>query len=398
MSRFIVDAPRSHDERLAFAHLFMQSLVGNAPAGTEWYERIDRRAFGQGDTWITREGDRVVGGLVVFDLGQHWGGRSLPCAAVSAVAVAPDRRGHGIARQFMTHALRHAREQGRPIAALYPATQGLYRKLGFELAGISMMCNVPVRCFDLTSERSSIRPYEPGDFAALRAIYNERAVAHEGWLDRSELFWRHRVFETHSGPALGYVVTTGDRIDGYLFFRQTDGGFKPYDLVATDISARTPAAWAQLGAFIAAHRSMAGSFVFRTGAHQLPLGLLAEVRDVTFDHRLDWMLRILDVERALAERGYHPFVRGEARFAVRDAMIPENDGAWSLRVSDGRGTVERASSADVTLDVRALAALFAGYFSPYDVAMLGLADGDRAALAQLGALFTGRAAGLPDMF
>jgi predicted acetyltransferase len=396
--RFIVDAPRSADEWELFARIIMQALVGNVPAGTEWMTNTQRRCFDQGTTRVVREGDRVVGGLVVFDLAQYWGGRSSKCAAVSAVAIAPEHRGKGAARVLLQHSLREARLAGRSIAALYPATQALYRKLGFELAGTSMMARVPISAFECTESALTMRAFELRDLDAVRAVYAERAATHEGWLDRSDAFWTKRILASYTGPCHGYVVTDGDRIDGYIFFRQTDGGAHGYDLVATDLGARTRAAWQRLATFLAGHRSMAGALVFRTAATQLPFGLLTEVRDVTFDRRLDWMLRILDVPSALQQRGYLNPLRGEVRFAVRDPLVAENNRAWHLRVDDGRGFVTPTDRADVTLNVRGLAAVYAGYFSAHDALVSGLAEGDHASLALLASLFASRPAGLPDMF
>ena len=127
MSDFVIDAPRSDDEREAFARLFMQSLVGNVPSTGEWLDRVRFGVFGQGETRVVREGDALVGGLVLFEFGQFWGGRSIPCAGVSAVAIAPEHRGRGAARALLERSLREAREQGRFVSALYPATQALYR-------------------------------------------------------------------------------------------------------------------------------------------------------------------------------------------------------------------------------------------------------------------------------
>ena len=142
---------------------------------------------------------------------------------------------------------------------------------------------------------------------------------------------------------------------------------------------------------------MAEGLVYRSGAHQLPFGLLDEVRDVKIEQRFDWMLRVLDVPSALMARGYLPGLAGDVRFAVHDPLVPENAGPWSMHVRDGRAVVEHTSSADLSIDTRGLASLYAGYHSAHDVALMGLAHGDMGVLSRLATLFAGRPAGLPDM-
>jgi predicted acetyltransferase len=89
-----------------------------------------------------------------------------------------------------------------------------------------------------------------------------------------------------------------------------------------------------------------------------------------------YMLRLLDVEGAFRQRTFVPEARGEFSFSLTDELLPENDGAYHVRVEDGGADVERlANGADagggVQLDARALAQLYGGYTSPVRAAGIG---------------------------
>jgi len=76
------------------------------------------------------DGPRLVAMSGAHAFGQDFGGRRVPMAGLSSVAVAPHRRGEGLARRVITMCLADRRERGQAISSLYPATTGLYRRLG----------------------------------------------------------------------------------------------------------------------------------------------------------------------------------------------------------------------------------------------------------------------------
>src|SRR4051794_25546491 len=108
------------------------------------------RAFG----WNVADFDRFKQGapidrvLVVFvddepvacarirPFGQFFGGRRIAMGGFSPVGVAAEHRGRGYGSLVTAAHFPHLREKGEVIASLYPATTGLYRKVGFELGGV----------------------------------------------------------------------------------------------------------------------------------------------------------------------------------------------------------------------------------------------------------------------
>jgi len=70
--------------------------------------------------------------------------------------------------------------------------------------------------------------------------------------------------------------------------------------------------------------------------------------------------------------------------------IDGNDGPLSLRVENGRATVESATDAEAEVTVGGLAAMYSGWLSPKDAVRSGLLTGATVeALASLEILFHG---------
>ncbi|WP_292263290.1 GNAT family N-acetyltransferase [Mesorhizobium sp.] len=62
-------------------------------------------------------------------------GKSVQAANIVHVAIAPERRGQGLAVPFVDALCDEAKSNGAVIATLFASTRPVYRKAGFELAG-----------------------------------------------------------------------------------------------------------------------------------------------------------------------------------------------------------------------------------------------------------------------
>src|SRR5690606_14974262 len=102
-----------------------------------------------------------------------------------------------------------------------------------------------------------------------------------------------------------------------------------------------------------------------------------------------WMVRVLDVEGALAARGYPRVVRGAVELAYEDDVLPELSAAFTLRVEGGRGTVARGGSGAVRLGPRGLAALLTGFATARQLAQRELLVASDDAIETLDGLFAG---------
>ena len=303
------------------------------------------------------------------------------------------------------HAIR-----GQPHhASLYPATLPLYRRVGFEQAGYwcEYRLNLKLLALDpaiAATTRAAdrglrVRAFDrERDLDGVRACYRAFALAHEGMLDRGDYIWG-RIFKPRQGESTGLVVEDARGIAGYVFFRQERTPQLDHDVVVTDMAVSTPAAARRLLDMLTDFRSVGHELAFHGGPHH-PFVTLLNEQKLVMKLREYWMLRVLDVNAALTQRGYNPHVACDFTLDLRDTTIPENAGPWRVEVEGGNARVSRGVAAPgaISLDARALAPLYTGFMTPRELRAIGALDGPDSSLTAAAAAFAGGAPSLQDMF
>ena len=405
MSR-TVGLPRGQAEIDAFSDILSDSL--NFPPRSQ----ADAMArYESGDLRLVREGDRVAGGLVLIRTGQYFGRERVPMTGIHAVAVAPEERGSGAGRTLLDQVVRElARPGGPPLACLFPATQPLYRSVGFEQAGTFTQYRVPIGSLPIGPHDLAVERL-PADTAAvadqLGPIYGRWARRQTGFVDRTEWFWRRQVDPLGGEQRLTYAVRERGAISGYLTLRRRwqTGGHVYQDVLCRELCAETPAALRRLTTLLADERSL-GQTLFINGPPAPVDHMILTEQSAAVHFQIRWMLRILDVAAALEGRGYPPGLATSVGFEVEDELVEANRGHFSLEVAGGRGRVTRTSSAAsgagvgrrLVIGVRGLASLFSGYAPADELARVGLATGSDDAVAAATALFAGPSPWLPEIF
>jgi predicted acetyltransferase len=259
---------------------------------------------------------------------------------------------------------------------------------------------MPTGGIDVRDRTLDVRPIEKADREAIHKVYAERGRRTSGNLDRSEWLWL-RIFDPPSWqPKVeGYLAERDGNVEGYTVFAQkeTDTLRHAHELELVDLVTLTADAARRLLTFLADHRSMAETVLWYGAPAEPMLYLLAE-QTGTIAHRMDWMLRIVDVARALEARGYPPTVRTEVHFEVVDDTLPQNDRRFVLEVSDSEGHVCEGGTGRVRIDVRGLAALYTGHLAPGELKATGYLNGPDEDLARAGAVFAGPAPWMSDIF
>ena len=344
---------------------------------------------------LARVGGRLVGGLMRIPMGHWFGGQRVSALGLAGVAVGAAARGGGVALGMLREVFGEARREGIAVSSLYPSTVALYRKAGYELAG--HYCSTKLTLAECPRFRSELTLDEltAEDEPAVEALYARTASERSGYLDRAPYNWA-RVRTARGTPMVGVGVRGASGLEGYAYLRHSPSSGFPNDLALSDFVAATPAACLKLFDFLACHRSTSEHALWHGGAVD---GRLFPLPDKIYKVTVEstWMLRILDVERALEQRGY-PDVERELSLEVSDDVLAENRATYRLRVAGGHALVERAGGAgNVRLDVRALAALYTGFVSPAELARVGLLTGSPRALQTLALLFGGSAGSAPAM-
>ena len=115
------------------------------------------------------------------------------------------------------------------------------------------------------------------------------------------------------------------------------------------------------------------------------------------------MLRVVDLPRALAERGYPDHLEETVELVVEDDVLRANSGAFRLEISGGRGLVTALDTPSrgrgARLHIGTLAAIYAGWLRPDRAARLGwLADASPGDLVTLQVAFDGPTPWMLDFF
>lgn len=250
--------PRDEQELTAAEDILCQAFAMPPEEGRVWRQKIE--AMGA-QRRVLREGGSVAATLIFFSMGQWFGGRRVPLTGIAGVAVAPARRGLGAGTRLMRAGLQELRGQGVPLVGLYPSTQPLYRRVGFEQAGSRFEIRAQLSGLDFQERSLSLRPVERSDVPALQDVYRRHAQRQQGWLDRGPYLW-NRVTHPRGETAYGYLVEGSAGVEGYVYLsRRLQPQSLRQELSLTDLIALTPAAGRRLLSFMGDHRSLADEVV-----------------------------------------------------------------------------------------------------------------------------------------
>jgi predicted acetyltransferase len=386
-------APAREEDLPALASILSWSFHF-PPADTEpWIRRA-----GIDQVRVLARSAGVASCLVRIPMGQFFGGRPVPMVGVAGVAVAPEARGTGAATAIMRQLVEELARGGIALSTLYPATRSLYRKLGYEVAGSHDEVAVPLSMLDAGDRALPVHPMARADEPAVIPLYSAYARAVPGHLDRGPYVWE-RVFRPRGESPRGFLAGDKNEPEGYAVFYEKRPSITPgqdHDLYLTDFVARTPRAHARLVTLLRDHGTLGGSLVYAGGPGNPLTQSWLDRRYVPrkLDH---WMLRIVDVPRALAARGYPP-VHVDLELEVEDVLLPANAGRWHVHVTDKGAVIERGGNGKLRLDVRALASLYSGHMSAHALRALGALDGDNGVIDDAEAVFASRAPWMPDFF
>jgi predicted acetyltransferase len=332
-------------------------------------------AFDQGE---------MVAFMRVLPFAVRINGRGLPMGGVSFVATLPQHRRRGYVGRTLRHALGEMRDRGQSLSGLYTPHPALYRRFGWEIASGWRSISFPPKDVSLRA-----KPREPGsmrlagadDWQQLDRVYRAYCRERTGALHRPELWWREGVFGG-LGPfgrqqldAVVWSDAAGEP-QGYLIYGQMSAsGFGGQSrFYVRELVALTGDAYLNLAQVPLRHDLAAE--VYWTAAPDDPFAELVEnAEKLKIEEHYGLLLRVVDVAQALGVRPpgtehVEPFT-----LALADPSAPWNEGTWRIEAAEGQSGVERVEGdADLSLGAPALAALFSGYLSPSNAALIGLID------------------------
>ncbi len=335
---------------------------------------------------------------------QWFGGRAVPLAGYSPVAVLPEFRGQGMAKAVVAGQYADLHERGEVIAGLFPASLALYRSVGFELAGSYVLRRFPA------AEVGKLRPGRGvevrrgtlDDIGAVHRCHEAAGPGRDGLL-RRDLGWWERRLPPDLADVVLYVVDDPHRpgeLAGYAIYRHGPGP-RPYDytVLVTEVLADDPDVIRALWRVVGSSSSQAPWLEVVGPAEDDLLLLLANADPLAVRNEIRWMLRVVDLPGAVAARGWPSTARGRIDLEVIDEHAPWNAGRWVVEVADGQATARPGGVGTVQAPIGGLSSWWAGYAPATRLARLGLLHStDYAALAALDHLLPAVPPVLPDFY
>ncbi|MBD6616154.1 GNAT family N-acetyltransferase [Komarekiella sp. 'clone 1'] len=331
--------------------------------------------------------EQVIGGLAILAMGQWWGGQRVPMTGIAAVGIAPEYRGSGAAIALMQHTLKELHTQEVPISVLYPATQRLYRKAGYEQGGSLCTWEISTQSIQIREQPLPLQPIIPINHQVFHDLYQQQARLTHGYLDRNQAIWQGLIQPNNQEIIYGYLIGDKDQPQGYIIFSQHSAQDSAI-LQVRDWVVLSDAAAQTFWSFVANHRSQIKQVRWKSSAiDSLTLRLPEQTAKILHHDR--WMLRVIDLVKALEMRGYPPGIQAELHLEVKDDLLAGNNGKFILSVANGCGEVTKGGKGELQLDIKGLAPLYTSLFTPYDLQLAGKLDATETALLAATQIFAG---------
>jgi predicted acetyltransferase len=332
------------------------------------------------------EGDEVVGSGRLYSLELTMpGGRLLPTAGVSWIAVLPTHRRRGILTAIKRTQLDDAAERGEPLAMLYASEAGIYRRFGYGVSTSSMSVSVARRhsAFLHSVPDGRMRLVEEDDARKLfPEIFDRARRVQPGAVQRVDAWWPDQFFwpePDDKGTRFSCVYESpAGELDGYAAYRfEARWGTGPEGtLHVTDLVSVTPEARAVMWRYL-----LDVDLVETIKAWVVPVDeplrwLLRESRrmEVTRLGESLWV-RVLDAPAALSARTYA--TPGRVVFEVVDEFRPDRGAVGRFALDggpDGADARRTRDDPDLVLDVAELGGILLGGVRPSALARAGLVE------------------------
>lgn len=391
------DDPRWRAYVDIFSAVFLDSRASDA--GLPIF-RTHRRADRARLAMVTTEGPGLEGRAAVA--GFNWTrstincGSQVPVMIINTIGVLPSHRRRGLLKSMMDTELRAAVADGIPLAVLTASEATIYGRFGFAPAIHALEAELTTSRFALRDDApragGTVEFLTPAAFAPhWQRVTDDFQEAHRGAVRQQHMNYLVESGEwsgSEQGPSRSLRVAAhfddAGIVDGFALFRHKGWSSEPVTTEVVQLTAPSPAVELALWQALADL-----DLVERLTARLQPGDVLPQaLRDTRAlkitDHSDGVWLRVLDLPAATAGRRFD--ADGEVRVRIDDPL-GHCAGTWDLRAVDGVGTATAGTApAEVRLGAEALAQLWLGGTTAWELAAAGRITGEPEAVARLGRL------------
>ncbi|HIH89042.1 TPA: GNAT family N-acetyltransferase [Candidatus Bathyarchaeota archaeon] len=314
-----------------------------------WIERM-KKAQAEGaptHSYGVFRGDKMVGGARYHDFEMNVHGTIVKAGGVANVFVDLLHKKEHVAKDLMEHFHAHYRDEGAPLAALYPFRPDFYRHMGY---GYGRKLNqYRIKPGDLPrGDKTGVDFLTPADAAEATGCYNRYARATHGMVIKPEaniarLIQRNKVIGYRRDgriEALAKIHFDKVRPDNPLL----------QNITVNYLVYENPEAFRAIVAFLGSQLDQVDRIVFETHDDDLHF-LPSDPRDgeqamfytcwEANRQAVGIMYRVLDTRRLFEALSGHDF-NGESmrlRLTLRDNFFPENDSSTLIQFKGGEAKV-----------------------------------------------------------
>ena len=324
---------------------------------------------------------RVVAVVRTVPMARRINGKGIRYGTLGPVACLAEHRRQGHVGKLLRLSLERMQKQGMPLSGLHTPHDALYRHFGWERAEGKKQ--YIFRAKDLQFRHSgtpgTLEAVPADEWQRLEEVYRRYASQRNGALHRPEPWWRNAVLRDFignrdrqalvwldaQGEAQGFIVHVAQPVT-----RPTKG--QEYELVVYDIVALTSDAYLGLWQHLLTHDIARPIMVNAPLSDPLP-DLVSDPWRIEVRRAEGAMVRVVDLEHALAMRPYCGTDPASLTMRVTDSTAPWNEGVWRIEAQEGRLEVERSEGEpEIELDANFLAPLYTGFVTPETAATTGM--------------------------
>jgi predicted acetyltransferase len=359
----------------------------------------------QHDPYVSFHGsyqdDKLVGIMRWHDYFMNVHGTKMLTGGIGMVAVDLLHKKEGVAKEMLLHFLNAYRDRGICLVSLYPFRVDFYKQMGF---GVSTKMNQYQ--FKPSSLRFTGKEHivylDAQDKEEMLACYNRIVRQTHGMITKTD-----REMTAFLAQPEQFVVgcRQNGHINGYLAFQfeNDHANNRMYNnLIIKEFHYETREALAQLCSFLHSQADQINRIILSTQDDDFHLmlsdpgngtsNLLPSVYHESNAAGVGLMHRIIDVPLFFKKLSQHRFgnENGLVRMTIRDTFLPEQQGSWLIRFTEGLPQVVDDGQADVevSMDISEFSSLVMGAVSFHKLYAYGLVEVDREEyLPMLGRLF-----------
>jgi predicted acetyltransferase len=343
---------------------------------------------------VATRGREVVGGGFAFSFDQYFGGRPVPSGGAAWLAVAPWARGDRLGLRIMQNKLAWLeRERGAAIACLWSPSTGFFRSWGWEIGAIGS--SFSFRPTDTPPGDGSYETVLP-DLEECRALQRRLAPRWDGPLLRPPWWesWKQRCT-----PALHTLgMRRGTELVAYASFVEEPASPWGFRVMVHDFWVSHTDAFPAVLDMLTSRSPQVREVLFRRSV--LPRAHYAQwaLPNYVFVEQgwYPWMVKLIDVRRAMEARGWSNVV--DASVCVGVKLADDEVATYTFVFSEGNAEVKAGGEASVWCTEGTLASWFAGALTFRKARDFGRASGGDREIELLDAALSAREPWVPEIY